>query len=45
MFRTVQGQFDRLWREIQQLRVEIFNSESPPSYAVGDAAEGTQPHG
>jgi len=45
MFRTVQGQFDRLWREIQQLRAEIFNSEAPPSYAVGDAAEGTQSHG
>jgi hypothetical protein len=45
MFRTVQGQFDRLWREIQQLRAEIFNSEAPPSYGVGDAVEGTQPHG
>jgi len=41
MFRTVQAQFDRVWREIQQLRAEMFHSEAPPSYAVGDAVEGT----
>ncbi len=45
MFRTVQSQFDRVWGEIQQLRAEMFNSEAPPSYAVGDAVEGTQSHG
>jgi len=44
MFRTVQAQFDRVWREIQQLRVEMSNSEAPPSYAVGNAVEGTQSH-
>jgi len=45
MFRTVHAQFDRLWREIQQLRAEIFNSEAPPSYGEGNAVEGTQSHG
>ena len=45
MFRTVEAQFDRVWGEIQQLRAEMFNSEAPPSYAVGDAVEGTQSHG
>jgi len=45
MFRTVHAQFDRLWREIQHLRAEIFNSEAPPSYGEGNAVEGTQSHG
>ena len=45
MFRTVHAQFDRLWREIQQLRAEVFNSEAPPSYAEGNVVEGTQSHG
>ncbi len=36
IIRTVQSQFDRIWREIQQLRAERFGSEAPPSYAEGD---------
>ena len=29
MFQTIQAQFDRLRRKMQQLRAEIFNSEAP----------------
>ena len=45
MFRTMHARFDRLWREMQQLRAEVFNSEAPPSYAEGNAVEGTRSHG
>jgi hypothetical protein len=33
MFRTLQSQVDRLWREMRQLRAERPDSEAPPSYA------------
>jgi len=45
MFRTMHARFDHLWREMQQLRAEVFNSEAPPSYAEGNAVEGTRSHG
>ena len=32
MFRTLQSQVDRLWREMRQLRAERPDSEAPPSY-------------
>jgi hypothetical protein len=39
MLREMQSQFDRLRREVQQLRAERSNTEAPPSYhaAEGDA--------
>jgi hypothetical protein len=45
MLLTIHAQFNRLWREIQQLRAEIFNSEAPPTYTMGSAIEGTDSHG
>ena len=45
MFRTMHARFDRLWREMQQLRAEVFNSEAPPSYAEGNVVEGALSHG
>jgi len=45
MFRTMHARFDRLWREMQQLRAEVFDSEAPPSYAEGNVIEGAQSHG
>lgn len=41
---TLLARFDHLWREVQQLRAEMFNSEAPPSYTEGNAVEGTQSH-
>jgi len=37
MFQALQSQFDRLRREVQQLRAERSNTEAPPSYAEGNA--------
>ena len=45
MFLTMHAQFDHLWREMQQLRTEVFNSEALQSYVEGNAVEGTQSHG
>jgi hypothetical protein len=40
IFRTLQSQVDRLWREIRQLelRAERPDSENPPSYAERDVS-------
>ena len=39
LFRTLQSQVDRLWREMRQLRAErLEGSEAPPSYAENDAS-------
>jgi len=38
LFRTLQSQVDRLWREMRQLRAERSGSEAPPSYAEHDAS-------
>jgi len=38
LFRTLQSQVDRLWREMRQLRAERLGSEAPPSYAEHDAS-------
>ena len=39
LFRTLQSQVDRIWREITQLRAErLGGSEAPPSYAENDAS-------
>jgi len=40
LFRTLQSQVDRLWREVRQLqiRAERSGSEAPPSYAEHDAS-------
>jgi hypothetical protein len=38
IFRTIQSQVDRMWREIQQLRAERAGSEAPPSYAEREAS-------
>jgi len=39
LFRTLQSQVDRLWREMRQLRAERLGSEAPPSYAEQDASQ------
>jgi len=36
LFRTLQTQVDRLWREMRQLRAERSGPEAPPSYAEHD---------
>ena len=38
LFRTLQSQVDRLWREMRQLRAERLGSEAPPSYAENDVS-------
>jgi len=40
LFRTLQSQVDRLWREMRQLelRAERPDSEDPPSYAERDVS-------
>ena len=41
LFRTLQSQVDRIWREIGQLQVRaerLGGSEAPPSYAENDAS-------
>jgi hypothetical protein len=38
ILRTLQSQFDRMWREIQQLRAERAGFEAPPSYAEPEAS-------
>jgi hypothetical protein len=38
LFRTLQSQVDRLWREMRQLRAERLGSEAPPSYAEHDVS-------
>ena len=40
IFRTMQSQVDRLWREIRrlELRAERSDSEDPPSYAERDVS-------
>jgi len=38
MFRTLQSQVDRLWREMRQLRAERSDSEAPPTYAESEVS-------
>ena len=41
LFRTLQSQVDRLWREMRQLQVRaerLGGSEAPPSYAENEAS-------
>ena len=41
LFRPLQSQVDRIWREIRQLQVRaerLGGSEAPPSYAENDAS-------
>ena len=41
MFRTLQSQVDRLWREMRQLRAERLGSEAPPTYTSAEHDEST----
>jgi len=38
ILRTLQSQFDRMRREVQQLRAERAGYEAPPSYAEREAS-------